>query len=86
MKSIGEMIRFHRVRRGLRPKDLALAIHRPNSTITTWERGAAFPKPPSIFAICKVLKITPNDLYDWKVNKDRELLAELHERIGAALD
>ena len=56
-------LKEERVRSGfLKPSDLAEALEMDEVRYTRWERGEVDPGLGNLVRICKVLKITPNDL------------------------
>lgn len=58
-KTVGEHIKYERVRRGLRQKDLALATNAGLWTVITWERHNAEPSVKFIPALIKWLGYDP---------------------------
>lgn len=70
MGKIGENIRNFRKFRGIKQQDLADMLDRTKSVISNWERGANFPDVETCEKLCKILQVTPNELFGWEENKD----------------
>lgn len=70
MGKIGENIRNFRKFRGIKQQDLADMLDRTKSVISNWERGANFPDVETCEKLCKILQVTPNELFGWEENKE----------------
>lgn len=70
MGKIGENIRNFRKFRGIKQQDLADMLDRTKSVISNWERGANFPDVETCEKLCKILRVTPNELFGWEENKE----------------
>lgn len=70
MGKIGENIRNFRKFRGIKQQDLADMLNRTKSVISNWERGANFPDVETCEKLCKILQVTPNELFGWEENKE----------------
>lgn len=68
--NIGNNIKIFRIFRGLKQQDIAEALGRTKSVISNWERGENSPDVESCEKLCKLLKVTPNELFGWDVNKE----------------
>ena len=64
--SIGKMIKHYREKQDITSKVFAYDVYKHRSTVFNWENGICCPKAVEIVKICKVLKITPNDLFEWE--------------------
>ncbi|MCR5669666.1 MAG: helix-turn-helix domain-containing protein [Butyrivibrio sp.] len=70
MKDIGKNIRKYRTFRGVLQQKLAEDLGRSKSVISNWERGENFPDIASCMQLCKILNVTPNQLFGWEENEE----------------
>lgn len=68
--NIGSNIKNFRIFRGLKQQDIAEALGRTKSVISNWERGENSPDVESCEKLCKLLKVTPNELFGWEENRE----------------
>lgn len=82
--SIGTVIAFHRNLRKMSAKDLGKLIHKTPGCICNWEAGRSRPGENDCKSLCKILKITPNDLYEWgeEEKTDEQLLTNIYRLIS----
>lgn len=74
MNEIGNTIKEIRKERKLTRRELGEMMGIKARTIEGWENGPNNPKAADIPALCKALRITPNQLYNWKgANKNVEV-------------
>lgn len=78
MGTVGDNIRKFRTFRGIKQQDLADTLDRTKSVISNWERGENSPDVEICEKLCKILKVTPNELFGWEPNRDYEQW--VHER------
>lgn len=83
--NIGENIKNFRTFRGFSQQDLADQLNRTKSVISNWERGANYPDVETCEKLCKILKVTPNELFGWDKNveyeKHQKILSEYYARV-----
>lgn len=72
MGKINENIKNFRTFRGIKQQDLADALNRSKSVISNWERGENSPDIDTCEKLCKILKVTPNELFGWEVCREYE--------------
>jgi transcriptional regulator with XRE-family HTH domain len=83
--NIGENIKNFRTFRGFSQQEIADKLDKTKSVISNWERGANSPDVEACEKLCKILNVTPNELFGWDKNEEYEKqmkrLAEYHGRI-----
>lgn len=67
---LNENIKNFRTFRGIKQQQLADALGKSKSVISNWERGENSPDVESCEKICRILKVTPNELFGWEENKE----------------
>jgi len=72
MKTIGENIRNFRQFRNMTQVELGKALGRSKNVVSNWERGDNEPDLDTIAEICRVLKVTPNQMFGWEKNPEYE--------------
>lgn len=72
MGTVGDNIRKFRTFRGIKQQDLADMLHKSKSVISNWERGENSPDVETCVQICRILEVTPNELFGWEVNRAYE--------------
>lgn len=65
MSKLPENLRNLRLMRGLSQKQLGEMLNKSSNAISNWENGNTSPDVDILETICKVLKVTPNQLYGW---------------------
>lgn len=65
MSKLPENLRNLRLMRGLSQKQLGEILNKSSNAISNWENGNTSPDVDLLETICKVLKVTPNQLYGW---------------------
>lgn len=70
--NINENIKNFRTFRGIKQQDLADMLGRSKSVISNWERGENSPDLDSCEKLCKILRVTPNQLFGWEKNEEYE--------------
>lgn len=85
MGNIGENIKNFRTFRGIKQQELADMLDRTKSVISNWERGANSPDVEICEKLCKILRVTPNELFGWEQNpeylKHQEELQKIQREI-----
>lgn len=70
MGIVGDNVKKYRTFRGIKQQELADALGKSKSVISNWERGENSPDVEICAQICKILKVTPNELFGWEDNKE----------------
>lgn len=65
-------IRHYREGFNMTQQDLAKAIGKSFRTIQSWEREESFPNADSVWRMCEVFNVDPNELLGWWDEHDRE--------------
>ncbi|MDT3388205.1 MAG: helix-turn-helix domain-containing protein [Bacteroidota bacterium] len=65
MSKLPENLKNLRLMRGLSQKQLGEKLNKSPNAISNWEKGMTSPDVDLLETICKVLKVTPNQLYGW---------------------
>lgn len=73
-KNFGKRLREIRKSRGYNQAQLANIIGIEANTISQIELGEQLPKKENLEKLCKILKVTPKDLFDFGHLKDKEEL------------
>lgn len=68
--NLNENIRNFRNFRRIKQQELADKLGKSKSVISNWERGENSPDLESIEKMCKIFKVTPNELFGWEVNPE----------------
>ena len=68
MSTISENIKNFRTFRGIKQQELADRLGKSKSVISNWERGENSPDVESCAQLCKILDVTPNELFGWEMN------------------
>ena len=70
MSKVNENIRNFRKFRGLSQEAIAKQVNRSTNVISNWENGVHSPDLDACEEICKILRVTPNELFGWEENKE----------------
>lgn len=70
MSKVNENIRSFRKFRGLSQESVAKQVNRSTNVISNWENGVHSPDLDACEELCKILQVTPNELFGWEENKD----------------
>lgn len=65
MSTLSNNIRYMRMMRGLSQKQFAALLNKSPNAVSNWEKGATNPDVELLEEICKILKVTPNQIYGW---------------------
>jgi len=71
--NINENIKNFRIFRGIKQQELATQLKKSKSVISNWERGENSPDLESCQQLCKILRVTPNQLFGWEPCPDYEV-------------
>lgn len=72
MSKVNENIRKFRTFRGMSQKEIAGKLNKSTNVISNWENGIHSPDIDMIQDLCKILRVTPNQLFGWEENPDYE--------------
>lgn len=86
--NLGSNIRKFRQEKNLKQEDLANKLGKSTSVISNWEKGINRPDADTIGQICKILSITPNELFDWDKMENAETdvvseIVKIYEKLDA---
>lgn len=86
MSKVSDNIKNFRLYRGLSQLELANRVGRTVNVISNWELGKNAPDPDSIELICKILEITPNELFGWTQNQEYVDYLSKKEKLTLEID
>ena len=66
MSNVNENIRKFRKFRGLSQQKLGSLVGKSTNVVSNWENGLHSPDLDTIAEICKVLSVTPNQIFGWE--------------------
>lgn len=67
-----ENIKYLRQLRGLKQSDIADRLNKTKSAISNWETGLNLPNPDEVEQLCRILDVTPNQIFGWDPIPDLE--------------
>ena len=67
---LNENIKNFRTFQQITQQDLADMLGKSKSVISNWERGENSPDLDSCEQLCKIFKVTPNELFGWEENQE----------------
>lgn len=67
---LNENIRNFRRFRNMSQAELAAQLSKSKSVISHWESGENSPDLDSCEKLCRILKVTPNQLFGWEENRE----------------
>jgi len=85
---IGPRIRKYRETQNLSQKEFAKLIGVSNSRVSNWEQGINRPDVDILASICEVLKVSPDELLDIRLNPEdmneheKKLVMAYRTRVG----
>lgn len=86
MSTLNENIRKFRELRKLTQKQFAERLNKSRNVISNWERGENSPDPDTVEQICKILEVTPNQIFGWEPCPDYERYLEKMNAIKSKID
>ena len=86
MSVFSNNLKEYRIFRGVSQRELAMALNKTSAVICNWEKGINSPDLASLETICKVLMITPNQLFGWDNNAEYEQYKNQKEKYIKELD
>lgn len=72
MNTIGENIKNFRIFRKMTQVELGAAVGRSKNVVSNWERGDNTPDLDTLEKICRVLSVTPNQIFGWDICPEYE--------------
>ena len=66
LRILAENLRIYRIQKGISQETLAMLAELDRTYISGLERGLRNPSYLTIKRLCKILEITPNDLFQWE--------------------
>lgn len=72
MSMVAKNIKDFRLLRGLSQKRLADLLNKSVGTVANWEKGVNYPTVDVLEDLCKLLDVTPNQMYGWDPSPDLE--------------
>lgn len=83
---VGIRLKKYRERSRMSQKELAQLINIDNTLLSHWERGKNKINVDKIPAICEILNISPNDLFDFNeeasLKAEEKRLVEIYRELG----
>lgn len=100
MSKVNENISKFRRFRGIKQSEMAKALGKSRNSVSNWEANGNAPDLDTIEKICKILGVTPNQLFGWEpwpeyekhieqvraLNRRREELLKELETVNARID
>jgi transcriptional regulator with XRE-family HTH domain len=86
MSALNENIRKFRELRKLTQKQFADRLNKSRNVISNWERGENSPDPDTIEQICKILDVTPNQIFGWEPCPDYERYLQKKRAINKKIE
>jgi len=83
---LNENIRNFRRFRNMSQAELAAQISKSKSVISHWESGENSPDLDSCEKLCKILRVTPNQLFGWEENPDYIIHVRKMEKYQSDID
>ena len=65
MNKLNMNIKNFRQFRGITQQEIARRLGKSKNVISNWERGDNSPNPDEIMELCKILEVTPNQIFGW---------------------
>ena len=72
MSNVNDNIRKFRKFRRMSQKELGQRLNKSTNVVSNWENGIHSPDLDTIEEICKILKVSPDEIFGWKENKEFE--------------
>lgn len=70
MSTLSDNIKYMRMMRGLSQKQFAEKVNKSPNAVSNWEKGATNPDVDMLEEICKILDVTPNQIFGWDTCKE----------------
>lgn len=78
MEKLNLNIKNFRQFRGITQQEIARRLGKSKNVISNWERGDNSPNPDEIVELCRILEVTPNQIFGW--DPLPEYVQYLHEQ------
>ena len=82
MSVLSNNIKCLRLMRGYTQRELAEKLNKSVNAIANWERDVNSPDVDTLETICKILDVTPNQIYGWDKCKELEDFLEKREMMS----
>lgn len=86
MSALNENIRKFRELRKLTQKQFADRLNKSRNVISNWERGENSPDPDTVEQICRILEVTPNQIFGWEPCPDYERYLQKRKAINKKIE
>lgn len=86
MSALNENIRKFRELRKLTQKQFADRLNKSRNVISNWERGENSPDPDTVEQICRILDVTPNQIFGWEPCPDYERYLQKMKAINSRIE
>lgn len=86
MGTVNDNIRNFRKFRQMSQKRLGEALNKSTNVVSNWENGIHSPDLDTIEQLCKVLNVTPNQIFGWEENPEYRLHQEKLKDIQHKID
>lgn len=73
---LNQNIKNFRAFRKMTQEELATQIGKTKNVISNWERGDNSPDVDTVVKLCKVLSVTPNQMFGWEPCREYEKYTE----------
>ena len=70
MGNVNENIRDFRKFRGLSQKELGQMLNKSTNVVSNWENGLHSPDLDTLEKMCRLLNVTPNQMFGWEKNAE----------------
>ena len=70
MGNVNENIRDFRKFRGLSQKELGQMLNKSTNVVSNWENGLHSPDLDTLEKMCRILNVTPNQMFGWEKNAE----------------
>lgn len=70
MSTVNDNIRKYRTFRQMSQKQLGEQLNKSTNVISNWENGIHSPDLDTVADICRILKISPDELFGWSENRE----------------
>ena len=85
MGNVNENIRNFRKFRGMSQKELGQRLNKSTNVVSNWENGLHSPDLETIQEMCKILNVTPNQIFGWEQNPEYVEHAQKMQQLKAEL-
>lgn len=86
MSNLSQNIKNLRMMRGLSQKQLGALLNKSPNAVSNWEKGTTSPDVDLLENICKILEVTPNQIYGWDKCPDLEVFLSSQQELLIEMD